>query len=230
MFLLFAEARPELGILPVGAPEYGSGEYGLDRLREIIQVPLTGRSAEGHHLHESLNLLFRLVNDGHKAGDTDGDGLVFEAMRSDLFDKKQTPLIDEAKLSNKVLQEVLTLLLLSKPSKNKNKQRGYISYAQLGINQLGAVYEGLMSYSGLIASDDMVEVARDGNADKGSWLLPSFKSGDYDAKDLVWHEDRLTGRKEIVRHPKGSYVFRLSGPTVNAAPRTTHQKSSPRPL
>lgn len=210
LFLLFAEARPELGILPVGAPEYGSG-YGLDRLREIIQVPLTGRSAEGHHLHESLNLLFRLVNDGHKAGDTDGDGLVFEAMRSDLFDRKQTPLIDEAKLSNKVLQEVLTLLLMSKPSKNKNKQRGYISYAQLGINQLGAVYEGLMSYSGLIASDDMVEVARDGNADKGSWLVSSVKSGDYDAKDLVWREDRLTGRKEIVRHPKGSYVFRLSG-------------------
>jgi len=210
LFLLFAEARPELGILPVGAPEYGSG-YGLDRLREIIQVPLTGSSADGHHLHDSLNLLFRLVNDGHNAESSDGDGLVFEAMRSDLFDKRRTPLIDEARLSNRVLQEVLTLLLLSKPSKNKNKQRGYISYAQLGINQLGSVYEGLMSYSGLIAEDDMVEVAKDGNADKGSWLVPSVKSGDYDEKDLVWREDRLTGRKDIVRHPKGSFVFRLSG-------------------
>jgi hypothetical protein len=210
LFLLFAEARPELGILPVGAPEYGSG-YGLDRLREIIQVPLTGSSASGHHLHDSLNLLFRLVNDGHNTDTTDGDGLVFEAMRSDLFDKKRTPLIDETRLSNRVLQEVLTLLLLSKPSKNKNKQRGFISYAQLGINQLGAVYEGLMSYSGLIAEDDMVEVAKDGNADRGSWLVPSTKSGDYDDKDLVWREDRLTGRKDLVRHPKASYVFRLSG-------------------
>ncbi|RVW08225.1 restriction endonuclease subunit M [Prescottella agglutinans] len=210
LFLLFAEARPELGILPVGAPEYGSG-YGLDRLREIIQVPLTGRSADGHHLHESLDLLFRLVNDGHGAGTEDGDGLVFEAMRSDLFDPKRTPLIDETRISNRVLQEVLTLLLLSKPSKNKNKQRGYISYAQLGINQLGAVYEGLMSYSGLIADDDMVEVAKDGNADKGSWLVPSTKSGDYAAEDIVWREDRLTGRKDIVRHAKGSFVFRLSG-------------------
>lgn len=210
LFLLFAEARPELGILPVGAPEYGSG-YGLDRLREITQVPLTGKSAGGHHLHESLNLLFRLVNDGHGAENRHGDGLVFEAMRSDLFDPARTPLIDDAKISNKVLQEVLTLLLLSKPSKNKNKQRGYISYAQLGINQLGAVYEGLMSYSGLIADDDMVEVAKDGNADKGSWLVPSTKSGDYDAEDIVWREDRLTGRKDIVRHPKGSFVFRLSG-------------------
>lgn len=210
LFLLFAEARPELGILPIGAPEYSSG-YGLDRLREITQVPLIGPSADGHHLHDSLNLLFRLVNDGHNAGATGGDGLVFEAMRSDLFDKKSTPLIDEAKISNRVLQQVLTLLLLSKPSKNKNKQRGYISYAQLGINQLGAVYEGLMSYSGLIAEDDMVEVARDGNADRGSWLVPSNRSGDYDTKDLVWREDRLTGRKDLVRHPQGSFVFRLNG-------------------
>ncbi|WP_032399099.1 Eco57I restriction-modification methylase domain-containing protein [Rhodococcoides fascians] len=210
LFLLFAEARPELGILPVGAPEYGSG-YGLDRLREIIGVPLTGRSARGHHLHESLNLLFRLVNDGHNAGGEDSEGLVFEAMRSDLFDPHRTPLIDDAKLSNGVLQEVLTLLLMSKPSKNKTKQRGYISYAQLGINQLGAVYEGLMSYSGLIATDEMVEVAKDGNADKGSWLVASTKSADYDADDLVWREDRLTGRKDIVRHPEGSFVFRLSG-------------------
>ncbi|MFD3425571.1 Eco57I restriction-modification methylase domain-containing protein [Nocardia fluminea] len=210
LFLLFAEARPELGILPVGAPEYGSG-YGLDRLREIIQVPLTGRSGDGRHLHESLDLLFRLVNGGHGTDTENGDELVFEAMRSDLFDRSRTPLIDDVRISNRVLQEVLTLLLLSKPSKNKNKQRGYISYAQLGINQLGAVYEGLMSYTGLIADDDMVEVAKDGNADKGSWLVPSTKSSDYAAEDIVWREDRLTGRRDIVRHLKGSFVFRLSG-------------------
>ncbi len=212
LFLLFAEARPELGVLPVGTPEYESG-YGLDRLRELVQVPLTGRSADGTHLHDSLELLFRLVNTGHNRGVHDSDGLVFEPLRSDLFDPAKTPLIDGKgmRISNRVLQEVLNLLLLSKPSKRKGSQRGYISYAQLGINQLGAVYEGLMSYSGLIATDDMVELAKDGNADKGSWLVPSSKSGDYDEKDIVWREDRLTGRKDIVRHPKGSFVFRLSG-------------------
>ena len=212
LFLLFAEARPELGVLPVGTPEYESG-YGLDRLRELVQVPLTGRSADGHHLHDSLDLLFRLVNTGHNRGGRDTDGLVFEPLRSDLFDPAKTPLVDGEgmRISNRVLQEVLNLLLLSKPSKRKGSQRGYISYAQLGINQLGAVYEGLMSYSGLIAADDMVEVAKDGNADKGSWLVPSSKSGDYDEKDIVWREDRLTGRKDIVRHAKGSFVYRLSG-------------------
>ncbi|WP_431839951.1 Eco57I restriction-modification methylase domain-containing protein [Gordonia hongkongensis] len=212
LFLLFAEARPELGVLPVGTPEYESG-YGLDRLRELVQVPLTGRSADGHHLHDSLDRLFRLVNTGHNPGREDTDAMVFEPLRSDLFDPQKTPLIDgeDMRLSNRVLQEVLNLLLLSKPSKRKSSQRGYISYAQLGINQLGAVYEGLMSYSGLIASDDVVEVAKDGNADRGSWLVPSTRSHEYDDKDIVWREDRLTGRRDIVRHARGDFVFRLSG-------------------
>lgn len=216
LFLLYAEARPELGILPVGVPEYGAG-YGLDRLRDLIQVPLTGTSQAGHHLHDSLKVLFRLVNDGHGHAPATveeaatHEGLVFEALRADLFDPGCTPHIDSIQLSNAVLQQVLQLLLLSKPSSRKGSQRGYISYAQLGINQLGAVYEGLMSYSGIIATEEMVELAKDGNADKGSWLVPSTRAGDYGEDDLVWREDRLTGAKAPVRHPKGSFVFRLSG-------------------
>ena len=33
-----------------------------------------------------------------------------------------------------------------------------ISYAELGINQLGAVYEGLLSYSGFFAQERLYEV------------------------------------------------------------------------
>ncbi len=211
LFLLFAEARPELGILPSGAPEYESG-YGLDRLREVIQVPLTGPSRDGHHLHDSLRLLFRLVNNGHgHAGHGDGDGLVFEALRADLFEPGRTPLVDTVNLRNETLQQVLALLLLSKPSKGRTAQRGYVSYAQLGINQLGAVYEGLMAYSGFIADEDLVELAKDGDPDKGSWMVPATKAGDYDAKHLVFREDRLTGQKHKVVHKQGTFVFRLSG-------------------
>lgn len=211
LFLLYAEARPELGILPVGAPEYGAG-YGMDRLRELIQVPLTGASRDGHHLHDSLALLFRLVNDGHGSSDgTASDGLVFEALRADLFDPARTPHIDGVTLSNAVVQQVLQLLMLSKPSKRKGSRRGFISYAQLGINQLGAVYEGLMSYSGVIAPEEMVELAKDGNADKGSWLVAASRASEYDEADLVVREDRLTGSKAPVRHRTGSFVFRLSG-------------------
>ncbi len=39
LFLLYAEASPELGVLPVGAGEYEQG-YGLDRLRELVLVEM----------------------------------------------------------------------------------------------------------------------------------------------------------------------------------------------
>ena len=48
LFLLYAEASPELEVLPVGAEEYDQG-YGLDRLRELTLVELTGPRAIERH-------------------------------------------------------------------------------------------------------------------------------------------------------------------------------------
>src|SRR5690606_12217139 len=65
LFLLYAEASPELGVLPVGDPVYEQG-YSLDRLRELVLVDLADqRAMEGRHLYESLATLFRLVDRGH---------------------------------------------------------------------------------------------------------------------------------------------------------------------
>ena len=56
-----------------------------------------------------------------------------------------TRVIDEVKLSNVELQRVLQHLLLSK--EKRGSDRGFISYAELGITQLGAVYEGPTGWS-----------------------------------------------------------------------------------
>ncbi|WP_353057950.1 hypothetical protein [Propionimicrobium sp. PCR01-08-3] len=65
LFLLYAEASPQLGILPLGAPEYEAG-YSIDRLRDLIQVKLTStKSRQGTHLYDSLGVLFRLIDQGH---------------------------------------------------------------------------------------------------------------------------------------------------------------------
>jgi hypothetical protein len=218
LFLLYAEASPEMGVLPVGAGEYNEG-YGLDRLRELTLVNIQSRESQrGTHIYESLERLFRLVDGGHKprhassaAGDPSGDneGLVFQPLKADLFQKKATSLINEAKLSNSELQRVLQNLLLSKESRGKD--RGFISYAELGINQLGAVYEGLMSYTGFIAAEPLYEVAKDGNPEKGSWVVPVDRSESIDAKHFVRYEDERTGEKKLVLHETGSFVFRLAG-------------------
>lgn len=223
LFLLYAEASPELEVLPVGLTEYEQG-YGLDRLRELTLVTLgTEQGENGTHLYESLAMLFHLVDQGHDApkpteiSEADDDesisgipqGLLFNSLRADLFLPEATSLIDEVKLSNSELQNVLQHLLLSK--EQKGRDRGFISYADLGINQLGAVYEGLMSYTGFFADTDLYEVAKDGDATKGSWVVPVERSSGLDPKDFVKEEDAATGEMRPRLHEAGTFVFRLAG-------------------
>jgi hypothetical protein len=130
-------------------------------------------------------------------------------LRADLFLPKATALIDETGLGNTALQRVLRHLLLSKEARGKD--RGFISYAELGINQLGAVYEGLMSYTGIFAETDLYEVARDGDASKGSWVVPVARADGIAEKDFVRIEDEITGERKAVLHQRGAFVYRLAG-------------------
>ena len=114
-------------------------------------------------------------------------------------------------LGNQALQQVLERLLLSKEQHGrKGRERGYISYAELGINQLGAVYEGLMSYSGFFATEDLYEVAHDGNPQKGSWVVPLSRAHDIAQEDFVTVVDDHGARHPRI-HRRGEFVFRLSG-------------------
>lgn len=219
LFLLYAEASPELRVLPSGAPEYGEG-YGLDRLRELTLTELVSPIAKSStHLYQSLATLFRLVDEGHapRAPEVDGaddpaPGLEFNALRADLFDRKATALIDEVGLSNEATQRVLQHLLLSKESRGRRgSDRGFISYAELGINQLGAVYEGLMSYTGFFADEDLYEVAKNGDPEKGSWVIPASRADHLAESDFVTTLDEATGEQIPVVHAKGTFVFRLAG-------------------
>lgn len=213
LFLLYAEASPELGVLPVGAPEYQQG-YSLDRLRDLTLVELTTlRSRAGTHLYDSLDVLFRLVD---RAPDRDRttepgvtEGLTFRQLRADLFKPEAVKHISDVRLGNVAVQQVLRNLLLSKESRGRD--RGFISYAELGINQLGAVYEGLMSYTGFFAEEDLYEVAKGGDASKGSWVVPVDRADGITENDFVRTTDPVTSEAVPVLHQRGTFVYRLSG-------------------
>ncbi|OKK22731.1 restriction endonuclease [Streptomyces sp. CB00455] len=249
LFLLYAEARPELGILPSDYPEYQMG-YGLGRLGELVAERdlIDEKSRKGFYLYESLDLLFRKVQDGYRPRRTHGAaaeaeaveaktsedlGLRFEPLHSKLFERGSIQLIgadtvpdprhdaDEAlargesvryldtRLRNATLYEVLHKLMLTKGK--KGERGGFISYAQLGINQLGAVYEGLMSYSGFIAGEELYEVAKGGDPKDGSWLVPKSKTEEYPDSVFVKRQHKDTGEELRVRYAPGSFVYRLSG-------------------
>ncbi|MER5405579.1 class I SAM-dependent DNA methyltransferase [Streptomyces sp. NPDC002769] len=255
LFLLYAEARPELGILPSDYPEYQLG-YGLGRLGELIAERdlVDEKSRKGFYLYESLDLLFRKVQEGHRPRRTHGVdaesaeavtaktsedmGLRFEPLHSKLFESDSIRLIGrdtvpdprvdteaggegelggepggehfvDTRLRNETLYRVLRLLMLTR---GKRRERGgFISYAQLGINQLGAVYEGLMSYSGFVAGEELYEVAKNGDPKDGSWLVPATKADEYPDDVFVRQKDEDTGVEERVRYAPGAFVYRLSG-------------------
>lgn len=174
LFLFYIEARPELGYAPIGAEAYLKG-YSLEHLRELEQIPLTTPEAQdGTYFHESLKQLFRLIWEGFPKRNTQGGhqnellggadhvletGFTIAPLQGHLFDPKQTPLLGSVKLRNRVLQRVIELMSLSRGT--GKLRRGRISFGTLGINQLGAVYESLLSFRGFFAEEDLYEVRPD---------------------------------------------------------------------
>ena len=226
LFLFYIEARPELGYAPVHSDAYRAG-YSLERLRDLELVELaTEESRNGFHLHESIQTLFRLIREGfdghHWGGSVDlfaassllRHGFRIRALDSALFREGSTPLLDRVKLRNHILQRVIELMSLSRPAKGRGrKRRGRISYAQLGVNQLGAVYESLLSYRGFFAETELYEVkkAKDKQDDlAGAWFVRADELDRYSERERVYDTDE-NGRKRLRRHAKGSFIYRLRG-------------------
>ncbi|MEV5885367.1 hypothetical protein AB0L74_21985 [Streptomyces sp. NPDC052020] len=253
LFLLYAEARPELGILPADDGTYEAG-YSVARLRELVERDeqlVEEEARKGFHLFASLDVLFNKVNHGHRPYGTEPDddlpdddeetrklkakrrsedrGLRFEPLRSELFEPKSIRLIGrgvldprsdedaepawlDLRLRNSALHEVLRLLTMKK-AKRRGERGGFISYRNLGINQLGAVYEGLMSYTGIIAEEELCEVAKGGDPEKGSWLVPAHRLKEYPEKTWVLYDehDALKGLRGPKKYKVGEFVYRLAG-------------------
>lgn len=209
--LLYAEARPELGILPVDDPDYQDG-YSLARLRDAALVDLQSEQARGAmHIQRSLDVLFQLVNEGYDPDatlDLDGRELNFPGLGSQLFSAAACPLLDRARIADSTLQQVLEHLCFSRARSGRDRQS--LSYATLGINQLGAVYEGLMAYRGILAPEALYEIDNDDNPDTGTWVVPVDRADEFD-DDVFVKEEGPDGQPRRVRYEEGDFVFRLAG-------------------
>ena len=230
LFLLYIEARPELGYAPMKSDLYRMG-YSLESLRELEMVELlTEEAREGYFLHESISKIFEMIYKGVEPPEQNTlfgsarevtHSFELAPLQAKLFDLDQSPRIKGAKPStekpilkgvkfrNHVLQRVIELMSLSR-AKGKYGRRGRISYAQLGINQLGAVYEALLSYRGFFAEEDLYEVTR--NVKNHDELETAYFVGYGDL-------EKYDQKKEIVRdengdfkkYESGSFIYRMAG-------------------
>ena len=212
LFLFYIEARPELGYAPMDSDEYLKG-YSVEHLRDLELMELTTEEAKnGFYIHHSLQRLFSLVFNGYPAIETNGEArtngqvtadfeeddepqhhtFTIEPLRSHLFDPERTPLLSGVKFRNEVLQKVIRLMSLSDPERRDRRER--VSYAALGINQLGAVYEALLSYSGFFAEEDLYEVKEAGESRDPldvAYFVGEDELEDYAEDEIVFDDDGM---------------------------------------
>lgn len=211
LFLFYIESRPELGFIPSKSQAFIKG-YSLETLRDLELMPLlTDSDKNGYFFDESIKLYFDMIFNGresHRVNLTGKELFSIAPLKSHLFDPVKTPLLNGVKLRNHIWQEIIQSLSLSREQKGK-RQRGRISYANLGINQLGAVYEALLSYKGFIAKEDLFEVKKAGENPtelENAYFVNEAQLSEYTKDERVFNSDGT-----IRKYQSGTFIYRLAG-------------------
>jgi hypothetical protein len=129
LFLLFAEAR---SLVPRWHPVYRDS-YTIESLRES-----TERLPHPPGLWESLQAIARLAHHGCRAGT-----LTVPPFNGRLFSPAHAPLADSLALDDGAVREAM-VALTTRPSRNGRER---IAYGDLGVEQLGGVYERILDYA-----------------------------------------------------------------------------------
>jgi hypothetical protein len=207
LFIFYAESRPDLDILPINDKTYQRG-YSLEMLRDLEQVNMiTAEEQNGYFFDYSIKQLFKLILGGYNENRRDETSLSasfrVRHLDSPLFSEQKLKVLKGVQFRNLVWQRIICQLSLSQ--QQKGKARGRISYANLGINQLGSVYENLLAYRGFYAEEDYIEVHPVGDTVE-TYLVPRSRRGDFN-EDEILKEDNGTD----VIYKKGRFIYRLNG-------------------
>lgn len=155
LFLLFAEAR---AMVPIWHQVYRDA-YTIESLcrRALTQPWRRG-------FWKTLQAISRLAHHGCRAGD-----LVVTPFNGRLFSPRQTPLAERARVPDEAVRRAV--MALATTTRREVSER--IAYADLGVEQLGAVYERVLEYepSGAPTTRTISRTSHDRKA-TGSFYTP----------------------------------------------------------
>ena len=141
LFLLFAEAR---GLVPVWHPLY-RGSYSVHTLARQA-----GRNPDARGLWEALEAITRLAGRGCEAGDlkvTPFNGRLFSRSATVGLDDRPRRRRRRRRAPDPRDRSLGRVLVTLTTRKTGDAGRERISYADLGVEQLGAVYERVLDYA-----------------------------------------------------------------------------------
>ena len=154
LFLLFAEAR---GLVPQWHPVYRES-YTIESLRPLAEG---GGAPAG--LWQALQAIARLAHRGCTAGT-----LRVVPFNGRLFAPSAAPLADSFVLDDRVARDVL-LAVTTRPAADRRER---ITYADLGVEQLGAVYERVLDYAPSAADGAVTLMPSGRRKDTGTFYTP----------------------------------------------------------
>ena len=114
LFVLFIEARPELGYAPINEQVYASG-YSLESLRDIAESVRndTEEVGEGFYLFETISKLYELIYTGYPKDEAIYNKVnslqsvhnifVIPPLKAHIFDPAYTPMLVNAKIRKTAL-------------------------------------------------------------------------------------------------------------------------------
>lgn len=181
LFVLYGESR---GLLPIEDRVYRES-YSFEALRDLIDDQRQQFRPNEYRLWKSLQALFRMIRGGIET-----EELVVPPYNGGLFSEKAGALLEKCRVSDDCMVEVLQTLSRTQPQKRLGRER--IAYGELGVEELGAIYEGLLQYEPFVAKEEMAVVESKGE----QIILPS----------------RLAAGQEVVeRIPVGSFYLSTWG-------------------
>ena len=130
LFLLFAEAR---ALVPLWHPIYRES-YSLEGLRDAAE-----QAPHAPGFWDALRAIARLAHAGCRAGD-----LQVTPFNGRLFAPARTPLAERRDLDEGAARRAIVALSTRPTADQAGRER--IAYRDLGVEQLGAVYETLLDY------------------------------------------------------------------------------------
>ena len=142
LFLLFAESR---GLVPLWHPIYRDS-YSIEALRDLAE-----RLGAARGLWETLQAMSRLAHAGCRAGT-----LRVTPFNGRLFSPSATPLGESRPVDDESARR-LVLALSTMPGR-AGSGRARIVYRDLGVEQLGAVYESVLDYRPRVVRGPGVEL------------------------------------------------------------------------
>lgn len=206
LFLMFAEAR---GLVPNWHPIYRD-HYTIESLRDAAERP---GNAKG--FWEALQAISRLAHRGCHAGT-----LGVPAFNGRLFSPTRAPMAEGSSVADDIVRNALVSLSTAPAGAANNDarlRRTRIDYRDLGVEQLGAVYESVLEYepafaeSGTTGGRILLRRGSDQRKTTGSFYTPQSITDYLVRRTLHPLADRAASREilqlRIVDPAMGSAAF-----------------------